>query len=62
MRTLAIGLYILFILFVKAHVFRVDLDIVTNLMRYLENDGNHIDVKLLIQYEEMFQVYPHCSV
>lgn len=59
MRTLAIGLYILFILFVKAHVCRVDLEVVTNLMRYFENDGSHSDMKPLIQYEEMFQVYLH---
>lgn len=62
MRTLAIGLYVMFILIVKAHVFRVDLNIVTNLMRYCENDGSCSDMKPLIQYEEMFQVYPQCSV
>jgi len=31
MRTLAIGLYVVFVLPVKAHVYRVDLNIVTNL-------------------------------
>jgi hypothetical protein len=62
MRTLAIGLYVMFILIVKAHVYTVDLNIVTNLIQYYENDGNCSDTKPLTQYEEMFQVYPQCSV
>ena len=62
MRTLAIGLYVLFILIVKARVYRVDLNILTDLMRYYENDGRCSDMKPLIRYEEMFQMYPQCSV
>jgi hypothetical protein len=62
MRTLAIGLYVMFVLIVKAHVYRVDLNIVTNLMRYYENDGSYSDMKPPIQFEEMFRVYPQCSV
>lgn len=60
MRTLAIGMYVMFILLVKARVYRVDLNIVTNLMSYYENDGSCSDMKPLVQYEENFQVYPQC--
>lgn len=50
MRTLAIGLYVMFILTVKAHVNRADLNILTNLIRYYENDGRCRDMKPHILY------------
>ena len=50
MRTLAIGLYVMFVLTVKAHVYGVDLNILTNLIRYYENDGSCSDMKPLILY------------
>jgi len=50
MRTLAIGLYAMFILTVKAHVYRVDLNKLTNLIRYHENDGSCSGMEPLILY------------
>ena len=31
-------------------------------MKYYKNDRSCSDMKMLTQYEEMFQVYPQCSV
>jgi len=50
MRTLAIGLYAMFVLIVKAHVYRVDLNIMTDLIRYYKNDRSCSDMKPLILY------------